>query len=374
MNWSRLEINLDALAHNFREIKGFLGEDTQVMCVVKSDAYGHGMLRCAQCLADEGVNFFAVSKLDEALELRSQGFSQHILVLSGIDADEIDQALKNNIIISLYREDLAFAFSEKAISSGRKAKVHVKIDTGMNRLGVPHEKAQDFLLKIKDLHGLEISGLFSHFAVADEEDPTFTRKQLNRFLQVVTFARGINLSITHLHIANSAGSISFPEAHLNLVRPGVALYGGYPSSRFFPPLNLQPVMTFKTKIIQIKRIPAGVSIGYGRMFFTRKESTIATIPIGYDDGYNRLLSSKGKVLVRGKRVSVVGRVSMNLITLDVSEVPGVQEGDDVVLLGCQGKERITAEELAEQCNTINYEIFCRFGSLRPKVFVSSKNP
>ncbi len=372
MSWTRIEIDLEALAHNYRILKGRLDGRSEIMAIVKSDAYGHGMVQVARKLQSEGVRYFGVSKLWEAIELREAGISDPVLVLLGIEPGETDSALEYGIIVTVYREDVARGISERALRRGVRAMVHVKIDTGMNRLGVPYGQCFDFLGKVASLEGLEVCGLFSHFSVADElskEDRNFTYHQLKRFQDAVDHAKKIGLPITHFHMANSAGLISVPEAHFQLVRPGIALYGGYPSSHFTDIVDLRPVMSVKTKIIHLKTIPSGEDIGYGRTYTTSKKSVIATIPVGYDDGYSRLLSSKSEVLVRGKRVPVVGRVSMNMITLDVSSVPNVSVGDEVVLLGEQGNEKITGEELAGKCNTINYEVFCNLGGLRQKVFI-----
>ncbi len=376
MSWTRIEIDLDALAHNFNVLKQRLAGATEIMAIVKSDAYGHGMIQVARRLRSEGAGYFGVSKLGEALELRDAGISNPILVLLGIEPAEVEAALEHGIIITVYREEMAKAISEDAIKRGMKARVHVKVDTGMNRLGVPYGSSFDFLDKVKELEGLEVCGLFSHFSVADEasaDDRDFTYAQLTRFKDVVDYSRKIGLPITHFHMANSAALIALPEAHFQLVRPGIALYGGYPSSYFTEAVDLRPVMSLKTKIIHLKTIPSGEDIGYGRTYTTSRETLVATIPVGYDDGYSRLLSSRSEALVRGKRVPVVGRVSMNMITLDVSEVPNASVGDEVVLLGKQGNDRITGEELAEKCGTINYEVFCNLGSLRKKVFISSRD-
>lgn len=375
MSWTRIEIDLDALAHNYHVLKERLSETSRIMAIVKSDAYGHGMIPVAKRLRAEGVRYFGVSKLWEALELREAGITEPILVLLGVETSEIELALENDIMVTVFREGIVKAISQKAVNYGKRVKVHVKIDTGMNRLGVPFRDSFDFLDKLKGYNGVEVCGLFSHFSVADEPSEShraFTREQLRRFISVSKYARKIGLPIRYYHLANSAGLIDIPEAHFHLTRPGIALYGGYPSAHFTDIIDLKPVMSLKTKVIHVKKIPSGEDIGYGRTYTTTKESIIATIPVGYDDGYSRLLSSKSEALVRGKRVPVVGRVSMNMITLDVSDVTNVSVGDEVVLLGRQGNEQITGEELAEKCNTINYEIFCNLGSLKPKVFISSK--
>ena len=375
MSWTRIEVDLDALAHNYHVLKDRLTGSSEIMAIVKSDAYGHGMVPVAKRLKVEGVKYFGVSKLWEALELREAGVTEPILVLLGVEVSEIDEALQNDVIVAVYREELVRAISKKALKREMRAKVHVKIDTGMNRLGVPYKLAFDFLDRLRSYEGINVCGLFSHFSVADEpsdEDRAFTVAQLKRFLEISKYALKLGFPIDHFHIANSAGLIDIPEAHFQLVRPGIALYGGYPSPHFTDTIDLEAVMTFKTKIIHLKNIGPGESIGYGRTFTTTRDCVIATIPVGYDDGYSRLLSSKSEALVRGKRVPVVGRVSMNMITLDVSDVANVSVGDEVVLLGKQGAEQISAEELAKKCNTINYEIFCSIGSLKPKVFISSK--
>ena len=241
----------------------------------------------------------------------------------------------------------------------------------MGRLGVPHVEAEKFFELVKSLKGIRVEGLLSHFASADEHDKSFSTQQLERFRRVLNQAKSAGLNFRYAHIANSAGIIDLPDSYHQLVRPGIMLYGGPPSQELHHPVPLKPVMTLKTRVLQLKEVAAASPLGYGCTYLTSRPSRIATLPVGYDDGYDRLLSNKGEVLVRNRRAVVVGRVSMCLITVDVTEIPEVQPGDEVVLLGRQGDEEITADDIAAKTDTINYEIFCNFGGNRRKQFLNS---
>jgi len=267
--------------------------------------------------------------------------------------------------------DHAELISQAACHLNMPAKVHLKVDTGMGRLGVPWEKVPSFLNGLLALPGIQLEGVLSHFAVADEADKTFSEQQLGRFRELLQALADRGHPITYAHIANSAGLLDLPHAHFQLVRPGIMLYGSPPSNELHHPADLRPVMSFKSKIIQLKDVPAAQPIGYGRTFLTEKPSRIATIPVGYDDGYPRLLSNRGQVLIRGQRAPVVGRVSMNMITVDVTHLPDAAEDDEVVLLGTQNDDRITADEIAELCGTLSYEIYCSIGPHRFRRFIGA---
>lgn len=270
----------------------------------------------------------------------------------------------------LYRSDIARALSSAALAADTSIPVHLKIDTGMGRLGVPYLEAKDFFELVQSLEGVRVEGLLSHFASADEHDKSFSSQQLERFRQLLLQAENIGLHFRYAHMANSAGIIDLPDSYLQLVRPGIMLYGGPPSQELHRPIPLKPVMTVKTRVLQLKEVPADSPVGYGCTYLTSRPSRIATLPIGYDDGYDRLLSNKGEVLVRNRRAPVVGRVSMCLTTVDVTDIPEVEPDDEVVLLGKQGDQEITADEIAAETGTINYEIFCNFGGLRKKHYVN----
>ncbi len=361
MPLSWVEVDLAALRHNYFQARQRLSGSTQVLAVVKSDAYGHGMVPVARELALAGVGFLGVSKFWEAVELRDHGMDLPVLVLLGVEPADMEQAIRLGLRSVVYRLDHARQLSRQACSIHRSVGVHLKVDTGMGRLGVPWEQVASFLDVLLDLPGIELEGVLSHFAVADEADKSFSEWQLGRFWQVLQLLEKRGRSVRFAHIANSAGLLDLPGSHLQLVRPGLMLYGSPPSPDLRGPVDLLPVMSFKSRIIQTKQVQPGDTIGYGRTYVVSKPSRIATIPVGYDDGYSRLLSNRGQVLIGGERAPVVGRVSMNMITVDVSHIQHAQEDDEVVLLGVQGEERISAEDIAEWCGTISYEIFCNLG-------------
>ena len=374
MALSWLEIDLGALVHNLDQAAARLRPNIGILAVVKSDAYGHGMVPVARTLQDHGVGFFGVSKFWEARELREQGIARPILVLVGIEPEDLDEALRLEIRPALFRLDHARAISRAAPRLGRPARVHLKVDTGMGRLGVPVDQFADFLDQLSALPGLEIEGVCSHFAVADEADKSYSGEQLERFRDALRMLAERGIRPRYAHVANSAGLLDLPQAHYELVRPGLMLYGSQPSPDLKAPAELQPVMTFKSRVVQIKEVPPGRSIGYGRTYVTQSTARIATIPVGYDDGYPRLLSNQAEVLIGGRRVPIVGRVSMNLITADVTRLPEARADDEVVLLGRQGSERISAEELAALSRTISYEIYCLIGRHRFKHFLPAPGP
>jgi alanine racemase len=368
---STIEIDLAALRYNFSKVRELVGASTAVLGVVKSDAYGHGMLPVARELENLGVEYLGVSNCREAVTLRQGGLKAPILLLLGVEEDELAHVIQHGLTPTIYRSDVAMAVSAAALAADSKIPVHLKIDTGMGRLGVPFAEAGKFLELIKSLEGIRVEGLLSHFASADEHDKSFSNKQLERFRRILTQAQNIGLNPRYAHIANSAGVIDLPDSYLQLVRPGLMLYGGPPSQELHHPIPLRPLMTLKTRVLQLKEVPAASPIGYGCTYTTSRPSLIATLPVGYDDGYDRLLSNKGEVLVRNRRAPVVGRISMCLTTIDVTDIPEVQTDDEVVLLGKQGEEQITADDIAAKISTINYEIFCNLGGYRKKVFLNS---
>ena len=367
---STIEIDLEALRYNLAQVRNLIGQSTSILAVVKSDAYGHGMVEVAQELANQDVQYLGVSNCSEAVLLREKGIRTPILLLLGAEEDEFSSVIQHSLTPVLYRSDIASGISAAALAAGIQVPVHLKVDTGMGRLGVPYTQAGKFFKSLKSLRGIRVEGLLSHFASADEDDKSFSSLQLERFRQVLTQAEGLGLTFRFTHIANSAGVIDLPDSHLRLVRPGLILYGAPPSRTLHGPVSLKPVMTLKTRVLQLKEVDSGAPIGYGCTYTTSRSSHIATLAVGYDDGYNRLLSNKGEVLVRNCRAPVVGRISMCLTTVDVTEVQGIQVDDEVVLLGRQGDQEITADEIAAKTGTINYEIFCNFGGNRKKLFVN----
>lgn len=369
MPLSWVEIDLAALRHNCVEASRRLGPKTFLVGVVKSDAYGHGMVPVSRELVACGARFLAVSKYWEARDLFAADIDVPVIVLLGLEPEDVDEALGRNVRPVVFRIDHARMIHEAAGRRGRKARVHIKVDTGMGRLGVPWDDVPAFLDELKSLGGIEVEGVISHFAVADEADKAFCGDQVNCFESILRMFESKGIPVQYAHISNSAGLLDLPHAHFQLVRPGIMLYGSQPSSELLQPAELRPVMAFKSRILQLKSLPAGRPVGYGRTYVTQAPTRVATIPVGYDDGYSRLLSNRGSVLVRGVRAPLIGRVSMNMITVDVTHVPDVHADDEVVLLGRQREERITAEELADLCGTISYEIYCSIGRHRHKRFI-----
>ncbi|GAB4256591.1 alanine racemase [Deferrisoma sp.] len=359
-------IDLGAVVHNVRALGALTPAGTAFMAVVKADAYGHGAVPVARAARDAGASWFGVALLEEALELRGAGLSEPVLVLGAVPASAAPAAVGAGVRLALFDPDLARALDAAARGRGRPARVHLKIDTGMGRVGVRPEDLPAFLDLLGTLPGVEVEGVFTHFATADETDLSFARNQLERFHRCLELLshRGVRPRIRHA--ANTAGILALPESHLDLVRAGIGLYGIYPSDEVVRSADLRPVLRWTTRIAHLKDVPPGTPLSYGRTHVTPGPRRIATLPVGYGDGYPRLLSNRGAVLVRGRRAPVVGRVCMDMILVDVTEVPGAEPGDEVVLLGRQGEEEIPADELARLTGTIPYEITCNVGKRVPR--------
>jgi alanine racemase len=368
---NEVTIDLGALRHNFFEIKRLAGPHTKVLAVVKSDAYGHGMVPVARTLESAGVNCLGVFEVEEGVELRKAGCGVPILIMMGVLLDEVSAVVAYDLIPALFQIDVGEELSRISAEQGRVTPVHVKVDTGMTRLGVWYEDLPRFLEKLLPLKGIEVKGVFSHLAVADQPDDPYTDEQIRRFLEAVEFCRLNRGFHGDVHVANSGALLGSKGLDLGMTRPGILLYGSPPAEGWAAAASFKPVMTFKSKVIQIKTVPPGTSVSYGCTYTTQERATIATVPVGYDDGYSRLLSNKGEVLIHGQRVPVVGRVCMNLTMVDVSSVSDVVVGDEVVLLGSQGKERITAEEIATRIETISYEVYCTFGKSNRRIYINA---
>jgi alanine racemase len=315
-----------------------------------------------------GVDLLGIAIADEGIELRDGGVKRPILILSGIYEEEIDKVVEYDLIPMVFDEGIGRSLSDQARRRNRRVKVHLKFDTGMGRLGIPIEGARRFIEGMKVLPNLIIDGVASHFSMADEE---YTRAQLRAFREVVELCRGEGISPTYWHISSSAPMIDLPDSRFNLVRPGIMIYGSYPSREYSDRIALRSVMRLRTKIGFLKKVPARARISYGGTYMTQRESLIATLPIGYGDGYNRRLSNGGEALLRAKRVPVIGRICMDLTIVDVTDVEGASLGDEVVLMGRQGADEITAEEIAEKIGTISYEILCMVGKRVPRVYLQS---
>jgi alanine racemase len=355
------EINLDHLAFNFHSVRSFVGEEIEFMAVVKADAYGHGAVECAGRLDKEGVDWFAVATVEEGFELRAARIVKPILILGGVWRGQESTLLDLDLTPVVFRIDQAEALARAATQHGKPARVHVKIDTGMGRIGFRADESDQIAGELAAIEGLEVEGLMTHFATADDLSASdFTNKQISLFEDAVEKFYAAGHRPKYVDMANSPGAIVHPVSRSRLVRIGGLLYGlggdVLPAGVDQP--ELKPVMSIRSKIAQLKTIKAGESVGYGRTFTAARDTLIATVPIGYHDGLPRTLSNIGHVIIRGQRVPIVGRVSMDWTTTDVTDVEGVSVGDDVTIIGSDGAEQIKAEDLAELTNTISYEITC----------------
>jgi alanine racemase len=363
------EIDLDALAANFREVRRCVGEGVRVMGVLKADAYGHGAAACARRLASEGAEWFGVATPEEGLELRRAGLSQQVLSFGGFWEGQAEACVRERIVPVVYRLDMAEALDAAARAAGVCAPVHVKVDTGMGRLGVRYTEAAEFAGRMREFRNIRVEGLMTHFAAADEPGrDCFTEEQLGRYRAAAAAFRERGHAFIFEHLANSAATFAHPETHGNMVRPGGVLYGLWRD--VLPPLserpNLLPVMSVRSRVTLLKHIHRGETLGYGCSFEASREMLVATIPMGYYDGYARALSNRGRVIVRGKYAPVVGRISMDLTLLDVTDVEGVALGDRVTLFGTDGELSIPAEDVAKTVGTISFEITCGISSRVPR--------
>ncbi len=367
------EIDLKAISHNVSELRRITCKEAKLMAVVKADGYGHGAIEIANEALKSGAECLGVARIEEGIELRKAGIGVPIMVFGYTPMAFIDKLMAFQLIQSASTTDYAQRLSDIAVAHGSKAKIHIKVDTGMGRLGfkVYEEKTViNEIASIFQMPGLKIEGIFTHFACADAADKSDTFKQLEQFHDLLSRLGRAGLEFPIRHTANSAAVIDVPEAHLDMVRPGIALYGLYPSDRVDKSrIRLIPAMTLKTRVAHIKKVPAGIRVSYGGTFKTSKPTSIATVSIGYADGYNRLLSSKGQMLLHGQRAPVVGRVCMDLTMLDVGHITKIQQGDEVVVFGKQGEEHILADELAVTLNTINYEIVTALTHRVPRLYI-----
>src|SRR3989338_6260705 len=363
------EVDLKAVAHNFKEIKRLVGKKTAVLSVVKADAYGHGMLEVARLLERLGADFFGVADINEGMLLRKNGIRKPIVLfesqLPGLAGPIVDFRLRPTVSTV----ELAATLNRYAKTKNKRIPVHVKVDTGMGRLGVWHEEAISFIGAVSQLRHLFIEGICTHFAAADT-DRIFTKGQIDAIFTLVRRLKERGLDIPYIHAANSVCLIDYKDdvCHFNLARPGLILYGLYPTPALKTKINLRPALSVKSRIVFLKKVAKGRSISYGRTFIARKNMTVATIPVGYNDGYFRSLSSKSSVLVDGVRCPPVCRITMDQMMVDVTRVKSPRLGTEVVLLGRQKGAYITADEIAEWAATINYEITCSLGNRLPRIY------
>jgi len=362
---TRAVVHLDALADNVKEIKGLLSKKTKFCAVVKADAYGHGAIPAAKAVLAAGADMLAVAIVNEAIELREAGITAPILILGHTPSFQASLLVSYGITQAVFSFEMAEALSRAAVAAGTTAKIHLKIDTGMSRIGIVYKKAGAFAAEIANLPGLEIEGAFSHFATADSTDKTYALHQFDCFqiaLQQIE-RNGIKLAIRH--IANSAAIIDMPETHLDMVRAGIILYGLWPSAEVNKKIPLKATMHFKTCVTYLKEVPAGTPISYGCTYKTDQPRRIATLPVGYADGWPRSLSNKAQVWLHGRKVPLVGRICMDQCMIDVTQVPEVRPGDEVILFG--GPE-LPADEVAAQIGTISYELVCMVSKRVPRQY------
>ena len=363
------KIDLDALEHNFSQIRSKLHENVELMPIIKADAYGHGSVEIAKFLEGK-CSRFGVATVEEAVELRHAGITAPLLLLGYTSPMEYRISLKHNVSITIFNLDEAKLLSKTAAEMGKTAVVHIAVDTGMSRIGFGvSEKAADKAAEIFSLEGIRVEGIFSHFATADEADKTFAHRQKEQFDKFVSMLdeRGCKAEIYHL--SNSAGIMELDGVQYNMVRAGIILYGHYPSEDVAKEeLPLRPVMELVTHVSHVKTVPEGCGISYGHTFITDKKTRVATIPVGYADGYPRALSNKGRVIIHGTSCPILGRICMDQMMVDVSDVPDVCVGDEVTLVGTDGGETITVEELSEGASSFNYEFVCNIGRRIPRAY------
>ncbi len=365
------EINTDAITHNYRKIKESIPSYTKIMAVVKADAYGHGAVKVSQILQEEGVDYLAVAIAAEGAQLREEGIRTPILVLGYTPASSVGALIENDLTQTIFSYEMAKFISYEASKLGKKVKIHIKVDTGMGRIGfLPHPTSIEEIIEINKLPNIEIEGFYTHFSSADEEDQTYTKKQNSIFNGFLKELGEVGIDAPIIHAANSAAIIMHKYTHANLVRLGISLYGHYPSEMTKPyAMGLVPSMSLKSQVVHLKKVPKGEQIGYNRKYTTNHTTKIATIPIGYADGYSRGLSNKGRVLIRGEYAPVIGNICMDQFMVDVTHINYVAVGDEVVLFGKQNSNEITVEEIANILNTINYEVICMIGKRIPRMYV-----
>ena len=369
------EVHLDRLKYNYEICKSYLSDNTEIMAVVKANAYGHGDGVVAPYLQSIGVNWFAVSNVCEAIKLRNSGITKEVFILGYVPPENVDELIDHNIIEAITCYDHAKALSE-ALVGEKKLRVHIKIDTGMGRIGLKYDTVSDYcdeIQKIMDLPNICVEGMFTHFAVADSDTPDdieYTDKQSALFININNELKNRGIYLSQVHFTNSAGAIYHRNNESTLARFGITLYGLHPNTSLELPIPLKPVMELKAIVSHVKTINAGDYVSYGRTYKAEKPTMIASLTIGYADGYSRLLSSKADVLINGKRARIVGRVCMDQIMIDVSDID-VKVGDVATLFGTDRNETITADDLADIYGTIGYEIVCGISNRVPRIFINN---
>lgn len=361
-------IDLDAVAHNVGIVRKIVGPSVRIMAVVKADGYGHGAYPVAAVALKAGADWLGVANPTEGIALRERGLQTPIFVLGQTTKEELPKVLNYRFSQMVADADSIRRLAALAKKQRCRVGVHLKVDTGMGRLGAQPEKALPLAQRIMASPSLVLEGLMSHLAAADSEDQSHTQGQIKAFARILSLLKKHGIDPPLKHVANSAAVLTLPDSHFTLVRPGIMIYGLSPANNRPRSWGLRPALRLVTKVIFLKTVGAGTHISYGCTYTTKKRTRIATLPIGYADGYSRLLSSRGQVLIGGQRAPIVGRVCMDMLMVDVSHISGVKEGEEAVLYGCQGQEEITVEEVARLAQTVNYEIICSLGKRVPKFY------
>ena len=370
------EINLDAIENNIQQIKKITSPSAKIMAIVKADAYGHGFFEVASTLATSGADAFGVATTDEAIQLRNAGITNPILILGVIFRDDLKKIIQNDIMPVVFGYRFAKSISDTAVALNKMAKIHIKLDTGMSRIGYVcsgsdrEKRILDSIMDIAALPNIQIDGIFSHFARADEADREFTKLQYERFMHIINELEKRGLYIPTKHLCNSAGIIQYPEYHLDMVRCGIITYGLAPSKDVdIANLGLQPAMQLKSVVTNLKRMKIDTPVSYGGKYIAKPGTRIATVGIGYADGYSRVLSGKSQILINGKKVNTVGNICMDQLMADVTDIDDINIGDEVILFGTDGNNIITVESVAQIMGTINYETICVIGKRVPRVYI-----
>ncbi len=368
------EVDLDRFGRNVAAIEAAIGPGCSILLVVKADAYGHGAVEIALAATEAGVAMLGVATLHEGIELRSAGLSLPIVILSPSLRSEIDEIIEHRLTSCVSSLELAELLSRRCVAHEVISRIHVEVDTGMGRTGISDGDALEFLLRVHAMPNLKLEGVFTHFPDADSGNTFFAEEQLRRFQEILAALERKRIEVPIRHAANSAGILALPESRLDMVRPGILAYGFYPSSRVPKTIPVEGVMSFKSRVVQLRSVPANRFISYGRTYQTKRTTRVGVLPVGYGHGFPWLLSNRGEVLIRGRRAPMIGRVTMDLTMVDVTEIPDVAVGDEAVLWGEQAGAEITLEEVSERAETIPYEILCSMGKRVVRVFLRDGKP
>ncbi len=365
------EIDLDNIAYNIKQIRKNVSEKTKIMGVVKADAYGHGCIEISKTLLFNGADMLGVAIVDEGVLIRRNNIFVETLILGYTPPQKLADVVLNNLTQTIFSFEMAKNLSETAKKLNKTAEMHIKVDTGMSRLGfLPNEESLNEIIEISKMPNVKITGIYTHFAVSDEEDKTFTFEQYSKFMEFINSIEKNGVKIQNIHCSNSGAILDLKQFNCDIVRAGIILYGLMPSAHV-KSIDLKPAMSLKTQISYIKELPEGVSVGYGRTYFTNKKTKIATIPVGYADGYLRNMSNRGRVIINGEYADVIGNICMDQFMVDITHIEGVAPADEVILFGKSSDKEITIDEIAKLQNTINYEVVCNIGKRVPRVYMKN---